>query len=397
MIGIEVAGQNFTGWTEAQVKKCLDVCAGTFQFTVSAPGTNAFPIKRRSAVKITIDGATVLTGYVDKLKCAYSSLEHEITVTGRGRTADIIDSTVDGHFEFNGTIGLVDLIKQMLDYYEITGIDVINAAGEIDPFDESDAVSSPLGTSVFDAIETYCRLRAVLLTENDDGNIVLFRATSLTDSGVKLTHKNDGSVNNIKSSQISFDDSERFNKYKIWSQGNVAQLANTTDGLDDPGADSNSISDMGGDDAEATDGEIRSTRILNKLAEHAVDADDLQARATWEANIRRSRSIEYSPTVVGHTKTGKGDPWKLYETAPIEDIFADVSGTLLIKEITFKLDLTTGTTTELTMTNKDAYTLQAEEDQRDARDNNIGGQFQDNSATINQGLDDDSTDSSTSQ
>ena len=98
-------------------------------------------------------------------------------------------------------------------------------------------------------------------------------------------------------------------------------------------------------------------------------------RATWEANIRRARSFEYEATVQGHSRNAQGDIWRVNQLVRVLDQFAGIDAILLIKKVSFESSLNSGNTTKLCMVVKDAYSLQAEQDAREARANTQGDKF----------------------
>ena len=95
----------------------------------------------------------------------------------------------------------------------------------------------------------------------------------------------------------------------------------------------------------------------------------------WEANIRRARSLEYTAVVQGHNVGGT--LWKPNVLVPIDDDFSDIQATMLLKSVRFESTLQTGNVTTLTFTYKDAFTLQAQQDEREANTNNTGFGFED--------------------
>jgi prophage tail gpP-like protein len=360
MIEIFTSGTKIEGFIEANVTRDLDSFCGQFKVTLSKFKDKNLPIKRHSPIVIKASGTTILTGFIEKINISYGEDFHEIIIQGRDKTCDILDTTVDGSFEFNPPTSLTSIIEQLLSYHGISGISVINQAGALKNFEIGDQISGELGSSLFSIIETYCRLRQVLPVTNEDGNLVLIRTTSPASSGSTLAHKINNQSNNILSAEVSYNETKRFNKYIGHSQGNSSALAEQDQ----------EASDISSRKSEAFDSEVRSSRQFNFQAERAASEIDLLDRVKWEANIRRSRASSYKPKVQGFIKQS-GAPWKLHETVRVFDEFADIYADLLVCGLEFSYSLS-GSITRLTLCVKDAYSLQAEQNAREARANKQG-------------------------
>ena len=91
---LEVDGQRYGGWKSIDISRGLEQCAGTFRLSV----TDRWPqqneprgIKAGAACRVTIDGRAVITGYVDDVEVSWSATSHEYRVSGRDKTADLVD------------------------------------------------------------------------------------------------------------------------------------------------------------------------------------------------------------------------------------------------------------------------------------------------------------------
>ena len=91
---LEVDGRRYGGWKSIDISRGLEQCAGTFRLSV----TDRWPqqneprgIKAGAACRVTIDGRAVITGYVDDVEASWSATSHEYRVSGRDKTADLVD------------------------------------------------------------------------------------------------------------------------------------------------------------------------------------------------------------------------------------------------------------------------------------------------------------------
>jgi len=363
---LEVNGISFEGFLSVSVSRSIETISGTFNFVATVDSNNSFPFNVGDPVTVKLDQTPVINGYIEKIDVQYGAQAHTITVSGRDKTADIIDSSIDENLTFEGTITLQQIITNVLGSLGITDISVIDESGGIDPFTDKEREAGGIGLPAFEFIEKYARKRQVFLTTDGDGNIVITRASGNAIS-TELLNELRGASNNILSANCSFDFSQRFNKYIAKSQLNPSIVGN-----DGTTTDSTALVNQKG---EATpDSEIRSTRQLVFNAETSTPSQTAADRATWEANIRRARSVIYQTTVFGFVAQADGLVWQPNYLVKINDQFADVNAQMLIKSVTYNKSLQ-GTTTTIDFVVKDAYTLQAEQNAVEATANQLGGSF----------------------
>ena len=363
MITIEIAGVKFEGFEGVSVSKNIETISGSFTFFATSDNVITFPIKRSDPCKIFINDEIVINGFIDTVQVSYNSNSHSIVVQGRDRTSDIIDSTVAGKKEFSAPTSLQTIIGNTLRDNGLSTILIINDAGTIETFPEGTQYSSSIGQTVFEFIETYAQKRQVLLTTNGNGDLVITRSGT-TEAATTLQNRLNGEFNNIKSGNISYTSDGLFNKYIVQSQQNPSALSFGAD------VTLSNITDRKG---QAIDDSIRTSRqteISSKSSDNNVDSGNL---AIWTKNIRRARSTIFSVVVQGfHQDEAQTRLWIPNELVKINDDFADVNATLLIKAVEYNLSLDEGSLTTLHLVPQDSYTLQAKIDEVNSRANEQG-------------------------
>lgn len=343
-LSIRFNGFDFEGFIEAEVERDIETVASTFSFTATSSRDKFLPIREGDLIEVIADDIKVLTGRVDVYDLEYDSKTHITTISGRSLTGDIVDTTVGATKVFEN-VGFLDLCERNVKEF---GIKVVNEAGPFRDFDDID--SAETGQKIFEFLESFARKRQVLLTDNENGNLVITRASG-TLSPNSLKNKIGESDNNIISGGRRINISELYNEYRAVSQLDPVNLDLLSTLLPAELVDEIGIT---------FDREIRFPRRLEFYTEETTDSFTLEDRARWEMSIRRARNFEYKAVVQGHSFNGL--VWKPNILHQIDDDFARVFGQFLCKRVKYLFSLKTGSTTELIFTSKNAYTLQSEKD-----------------------------------
>lgn len=349
-ITLQVNNVPYANFNEIAVQKSIDDLVGTFAFS-AVNSQIIFPFKVGNSCTINVDGDVLINGFIDKIEGNYDKDSHIVTISGRDRTADILDSLLCSGINFKAPISLASVITQTLQKVGITGITVKNNVQGLADFGTSDLVAGQIGQSVFDFIEKYARKRQVLITTDNIGDIIITRSSTDSQNLVLLNQLNN-SQNNIKSAEFAYDNSQRFYQYQFYSQGNAVtqnDVGTTT---------SNKSSTVA---SSALDKSIRNTRYFNQIAEQSTDQTGLKDRSTWEGNLRMARSLIYSATVQGFRQPN-GKLWDINRLIKVIDDFAAINSILLINTVKFELSTANGSITTLGMVDKDSYKLALEID-----------------------------------
>ncbi len=362
MITIEVAGQEYTDFLSAGVDRSVDTLAGAFSFLATARTGSTYPIRVGQSCKVFVDGTKQIDGFVENVEVNYSVGGHTISISGRDKSADLIDSTIGPNIDLKGPITLAGICKTVISKM---GLDMVvtDSAPGLAPFADSEIASAEIDKQGFGFLESFARQRQVFLTGDGAGNLVITRAGS-TRAGTGLQNILDGQRNNIKESSSSNDTSLRFNLYDVAAQLNVSAFDTEVSSID--------IANQNG---SALDGDIRASRRLYFQAEKSADGHTSKERATWEANIRRARSSKYSATVAGFRQED-GTPWSLNQLVNVNDDFADIRADMLVWALKFRYSVDGGSTTSIDLVPPDALKLIAEEPVSQKKTDSIGEAFQ---------------------
>lgn len=363
-IVLETGGRRYDNWTSARVERSLDTISGSFEFEAIADSVDSFPIPRGQSVRVYVNNVAVMTGFVDRIGVSYSANEHRITIRGRDKTADIVDSHIDETMEFKAPITIDEVIKRVLSNLELNDTKVINLVKDLEPFKKEELVSGKIGEKAFEFIDKYACKRQVVLTTDGLGNVVVTRASDKL-LNVVLRNEHSHPFNTIKTAQVEYDDSERYNKYKFVTQANHSAEPDMTDA---PTKSTNR-------NAEYTDSEIRTSRKYVAVAEGNSKEKAVGDRAKWEANLRKAKSAKYNCLHVGHSPySWDGEPYQPNSLVSVKDEFADIDDKLLIVKTIHTLSSSDGSTTELHLLTREAFMiLLQEKDKSETEDSKSKG------------------------
>lgn len=350
---LEVDGVQYDNFAAARCEIRLDALSNTFSFEAVAADGVALPFKGGEACKVIVEGEVVLTGFIEVVDVSYDAGDHTITVQGRDKTGDLLDSNLNG-FELSGeSLTLKQIIEKAIDDIGST-IKVIEEVTTKTFNSAEDEVSAEPGDNAFEFIEKYARKRQVLLTSNSDGDVVITSGVGQAAPG-SIQHIIDASDNNVIASSFSFDTTGRFNVYKFASQLNLVPLRF---------AGKTGLAPVVNQRGEVSDKDIRKGRQLVLISETSFSDEQNGPRAEWERSIRRARGLVYSATVSGYTVDPTNPSAALWEIKRLHQIVDDYLGKqepMLVNSVTFTLDVAGGQQTSIGFVDQEAYILELAE------------------------------------
>lgn len=350
---LKVNGVEYENFTRANCEVRLDALCRSFSFEAVAPGGQALPFKGGERCEVIVDGERVLTGNIEVVSVDYNGQDHTVSVKGRSRSADLLDSTIDTlddlRFDNLTLKGLIETVVASLGL-SLRVIDEATPAA----FNPAEDLAAPEpGESAFSFIEKYSRKRQVFITDNADGNIVIASNSGRTAAGA-VQHIIGATDNNVLTCSFSYDTTGRYNAYKISSGLNpvALNLAGDTD-----------LASLVNQSGGVFDKEIRRGRQLVIVSETPFSAINCTDRAKWEADIRKARGLAYSATVPGFRVGGSsGALWRTNRVYQIVDDFVGKIEPMLCNSVVYSFDAEQGRQTSLGFVSKNAYKLLLEPD-----------------------------------
>ena len=159
---LEIGGALYGGWTSVSIRRGIGQVAGTFDLSVSErwPGqTVPSPIQPGASCRVLIDGRPVITGYVDDVRMSYNGTSHEVTVSGRDKTCDLVDCCPPS-MQLSGAT-LAGIARSLAAPF---GIDVVDKAGTT----AVPGFKPNPGDTCFEILEQLSRASGVFLTTDGE-------------------------------------------------------------------------------------------------------------------------------------------------------------------------------------------------------------------------------------
>lgn len=325
-ISVTIKGRAYEGWLESEVERNLEAICGTFSIPVSLVPGNPPEIQRGDAVTVQIGDETVIAGYVLAADPFYEGKDCGMRILGRDRTGDLVRCSA----LFKGgqwrNAKLDRIVKDLVGSYGIEVVVETDIGAPIADFKLAH------GESVVDAIARAARLRAVLVTRDNAGRLLLTKAGQQRFKGSIVRGQNVISMHGIGS------DEQRHSEYIVYGQQSTVVDFDVARGLK----------------AMAKDEEIKRHLPLVIHPDGNTTQSELQDLVSHIARVRRGHAYGFRYVVEGWTY--QGSPWPLNQRVPIYDDVAGLDGAeWLICAVKQTCTLREGDVTELIVRPIEAY------------------------------------------
>lgn len=325
-VALEVDGKAWSAWSSVAVSRSLEEAASSFQFESFIRRAGDMVVRPGAAARVKVNGAVLLTGYVDSVQITGGRDGVTIAVAGRSRTCDLVDCMPDGLPRYHGQT-VRSIAAALAQTY---GVDVV---ADVDVGRPLASFAVQRGETVHEAIDRAAAARALLVTDDAEGRLVLTRGAQTPTRVATLAEGV-----NIETWTVAHDASARFSEYRL-----KGQRASSTDVSPELAAAVTGT---------ATDTGSR-TRILVLPTEGRTDPDAARERARWEMLTRYGRSLSVSVTVPGW-ETPAGELWRVNTGVRVRIPSSLLTADLLISAVSFEQS-TGGSTTTLTLQPPQAY------------------------------------------
>lgn len=331
----------FTGWKTVEVARSFESVAGGFSLSL----TQVVPLAAQNRAiapfvpcQLLLDGDPVVAGVLDQVSPKKDARSHSITAKGRSLPAQLVDCSCElMGGELRG-LSIVAAARRLAQPFGVEVVDLTEAGSGTDrPFQR---IRIEQGESVFEVLERLARQRAVFLTDDAQGRLVIRRRSTALQGTLEI------GVNALSVS-ADFNGQEQFSNYTLKGQSE--------------GDDATGVAVSTGASAKAIDGSVPIHRPLIVLSEAGGGLSDLAERAQFEAALRRARGRRWTYQTAGW-RTDAGTLWKIGEEVEVTDVdLALDHERLLAVEVQFTKD-EGGELTNITLAPPEGYDLIAEKE-----------------------------------
>jgi prophage tail gpP-like protein len=350
-------GVKLGGWKSIRVTRGIERMPSDFDISLTEryPGqASQVSIRPGDACKVMIGNDLVLVGYIDRLMPSFSATSHEVRIQGRGMCEDLVDCSLSGD-NLNGmqivTSSLLDLATKLAAPY---GITVSSLTGDNVPVRTKGSTvplqfNAVLTESPYEVIERVARFAHVLPYEGTDGNLILANV------GAGKMASGFAQGTNVQTAAVAFTMDERFSIYlptlmstNFYGQEGIGGIVYQP------------AYDQGVSQRTRPDGKPRFRQRIIVSEQWDYDVPLSQERAQWEAARRWGRSQAVRLTC-DSWRDSAGALWTPNFFAPI-DLPAlklqQIGQPWIISEVSFNRDAQRGTTADLVLMPKEAFTLE---------------------------------------
>ncbi len=328
----------YSGWKEVSVRRSLDLFANTFDLTLTDnQAGQARTIKLGSPCQVRIDGETIMTGYVDRIRPQYDARSRALTVSGRSKTADLVDCSLPPGSAGAGQHNRQTLLQLAASVAKPFGIAVRSEVDDLPVIQTSTVDPEQTG---FEFLELHARQAGVRLVTDPDGNLVINRAS--TEQVVTALVLGE----NIEKAEGEFSERNRFSHYYV-----TGQHANS---LNQDPASAFHITGM------VEDVRLRYRPTVINAEGPLGSLADARRRAEWQRNVQYGRSRQATYTVSGWRH--RDGLWQPNTNVKVIDEWMGFEGRdgkgewLMIGTAEFVMD-ERGQRTRLTVMPREAYDL----------------------------------------
>lgn len=318
-ISLKIGGSRFEAWQTASISRAFDAVAGTFSLSFGAydhTGKQVSTyIKPFDACTLYLEDETVITGYIDDISISYTATSHTLSVSGRDKTADLVDcSAIHKPDEWH---------NMQVEYLANVLCAPFGIKAKVET-DTKPVVKFRLeqGETAFEALDRLCRMQGLIANSNPSGEFIITRKSTVQ-AGVKLEHGV-----NILSANFSYSGKDLFSDYLLKGQQPHSESKSTKTAFNDAS--------------------VSRFRPLLILAEDIASKDSAGTRLDNEVENRKAKARQVSVTVQGWREQENGALWLPNKIIHMKDIMLDIDETFFISKVDYSYS-GQGSITKLTL------------------------------------------------
>jgi len=332
-VTLSAGGHDFAGWKSVSIGAGLERQARDFTLGITWrwPGSGDVPVRIRQgeAVEVRIGQELLLTGYVFSTPIRYDSESVTLSITGRSRTADLVDcAAVNQPGQWRGQ-SVQKIIAALAGEY---GITVVNDAAVT--LGVEDHTIEP-GETAFESIDRLLTLSRLFSTDDGRGRLVIAKPGS---AGRAVDALELGK--NLLSGETNLDFSNVFSEYV--SKG---QRSGTDTSF---GAEASEV------EGRITDARINRRRVKVIQQSGQMNASIARERVEWERANAVGKALTGNYVIQGWRQSN-GALWRHNMIVRVVDPLIGFDRDMLISEISYELSEDGGTTAKISVAPPEAF------------------------------------------
>jgi prophage tail gpP-like protein len=337
-VAIVVGSTQFKGWQTVSITRSVETMPNSFVLTASTEymqdSAALAGTRPGQACQIKIGSDLVITGWIDRRSISADARSHQVALSGRGITRNLVDCSADLVFDptlFGGSVTAASTLALAQRLSKAYGVTVRSAVADRGP--DIPAFQIQLGETPYQIIESVAHYTGYLVYEDEYGALVLDRVgTQSMASGFTMP----GNIEAI-SAERSVDG--RFSDYVVVSTS-VAQLSEI------------GVSNIR---AQVNDTTFHEHRVRIMVSNQITPAFDVaEMMANWEF-ARRIGRCQAAQITCDTWRDEDGLLWTPNRFATIEAPLADITGAnWIIGSVTLRKD-TSGTHADLVLMPPEAF------------------------------------------
>jgi prophage tail gpP-like protein len=202
-----IGERKVSGWSSVRVTRGVERLVSDFEvgLTERYPGTGPILITPGDICQILLGNDHVITGYIDDYAPQIDANNHTIRVSGRSKTQDLVDCSAvwPGSQLVHGTV--LSIAQTLAARF---GISVTSIAADVGPLVPQTILN--WGDTPFDILEPLARLRALLMYDDPQGNLVFADANSI------LAGSGFAEGVNIEAASVNYSMRDRYSTYRVY-------------------------------------------------------------------------------------------------------------------------------------------------------------------------------------
>lgn len=326
---VVIGQQKFSGWKSVSIHISQEHAAMTFDLKVSEPawGSSSIIPFLDETIEIYASGDLVMKAVIDTYSADAEGDKHEVSISGRSKGADSIESHV---IHPTGRIKNQPLHTALNEYAKSTGLDLkFQTDVDLKPIPK---IQIQPGDSVFAVAEREARKQGLLIEAKPDGSINLTRPTGKRHAGILVQGQAP-----LVGASVRFGRGHL--KKKIVVRG---QRSGATEGKE-----------LRQEQTVIDDSVKRNTTEIIHVEGDCTDAE-LKKRGEWHAGRQHGKNNGFTPRVdVWRDQAGK--LWTPGLLQACEAAIWHINGDMLLQSVELTQDLEQGTMAVLTLVDPRAH------------------------------------------